>query len=174
MPLVCVANDTSKTESDHTQRNERAQIFERGFGYGETTIISAGIDNGNSYEKNKYIACEAEGVYFREYNYLYLSSPFFCKEMQLRCFFHLIICVETGYAESEFPDGALFAETVTKSPVWNIGSAEELNLDYHIYLLPLFNGQNIDEQLEMPSEKVLKTELVFSLLILKKTGVLMF
>ena len=48
IPLVCVANDTSKTESDHTQRNKRAQIFERGFGYGETTIISADIDNGNS------------------------------------------------------------------------------------------------------------------------------
>lgn len=174
MPLVCVANDTSKTESDHTQRNERAQIFERGFGYGETTIISAGIDNGNSYEKNKYIACEAEGVYFREYNYLYLSSPFILEKYPVLihdwCFFHLIICVETGYAESEFPDGALFAETVTKSPVWNIGSAEELNLDYHIYLLPLFNGQNIDEQLEMPSEKVLKTELVFFSPYFEKDG----
>lgn len=170
MPLVCVANDTSKTESEHTQRNKRAQLFERGFGYGETTIISADIDNGNSYKKNKYIACEAEGAYFRAYNYLYLSSPFFCKEMQLRCFFHLIICVETGYAESEFPDGALFAETVAKSPVWNIDSDEELNLDYHIYLLPLFNGQNIDEQLEMPSEKVLKTELVFFSPYFEKDG----
>lgn len=137
-------------------------------------MVSAGIANGNTYEKDKFIACEAVGTYDCTFNQFYLSSPFILEKYPLCirrvCFFYGTINVEAGCSESEFPDGALFAETITQSPVWNIDSDKELNLDYHIYLLPLKNGHNIDKQLELPSEKILKTELVFFSPYFEKEG----
>ena len=168
IPLVSIAHDTPKTASDSTLRPKD------GIGYIKYTMMSAGSDNENPYTKEMYIACKAKSVYHRAYNELYLSSPFILDKyppcIREKCFFMGTIRVESGYSESEFPDGAMFAETVSKSPVWNIDNDGELNLDYHIYFLPLYRGHNIDKQLEMPPDKILKTELAFFSPYFEKDG----
>lgn len=168
IPLVSIAHDTPKTASDSTLRTEVR------FSCDKRTMISAGIDNGNAYAKDKYIACEATAIYQCKANHLFLSRPFILDKYPLcihkKSFFYGVVRVESGYSEAEFPDGTLFVETVVKSPVWNINADEELNLDYHIYLLPLNNGHNIDKQLELPPDKILRTELIFFSPYFEKDG----
>ena len=174
LALVGIAHDAPKTALDSTEPINKTSRAKGSFGYMNCFMISAGIDKGNAYEKDKYIACEAVGNYDYTFNELYLSGPFILEKYPWRihkgCFFYGTVNVESGYSDAEGPDGALFAETITKSPVWNTNSEEELNLDYHIYLLPLKNGHDIDKQLEISYEKVFKTELVFFSPYFEKDG----